>query len=50
MGIPRVLASAPTGFMAQSMGWPWFFLACALVAIPGLILLKRVAVFQEKRG
>lgn len=48
MGIPRVLASAPTGFMAQSMGWPWFFLACTLVAIPGLILLKWVAGLEEK--
>ena len=48
MGIPRVLASAPTGFMAQNMGWPWFFLACTLVAIPGLVLLKWVAAMQEK--
>ncbi len=48
MGIPRVLASAPTGFMAQNMGWPWFFLACTLVAIPGLVLLKWVAATQEK--
>ncbi len=48
MGIPRVLASAPTGFMAQNMGWPWFFLACTLVAIPGLVLLKWVAAMQGK--
>ena len=48
MGIPRVLASAPTGFMAQYMGWPWFFLACTLVAIPGLVLLKWVAAMQGK--
>jgi len=47
MGIPRVLASAPTGFMAQSMGWFWFFLTCTLVAIPGLVVLKWVA---EKKG
>ena len=48
MGIPRVLASAPTGFMAQSMGWFWFFLVCTLIAIPGLVLLKWVAGMQEK--
>ena len=47
MGVPRVLASAPTGFMAQSMGWFWFFIACTLVAIPGLIVLRWVAGIQE---
>jgi PAT family beta-lactamase induction signal transducer AmpG len=47
MGIPRVLASAPTGFMAQSMGWFWFFLICTLIAIPGLVVLKWVARMQE---
>ena len=48
MGIPRVLASAPTGFMAKSMGWFWFFLVCTLIAIPGLIVLKWVVGMQEK--
>lgn len=48
MGIPRVLASAPTGFMAQNMGWTWFFLSCALVAVPGLILLRWVPGYREQ--
>ena len=39
MGIPRVLASAPTGYMAQSLGWVAFFVFCSLVAVPGLYLL-----------
>lgn len=42
MGVPRVLLAAPTGWMAQLMGWPWFFLFCALIAIPGLLLLRWV--------
>jgi len=42
MGIPRVLIAAPTGFMAAAMGWFWFFAMCALLAIPGLILLRRL--------
>lgn len=50
MGVPRVLASAPTGFMVQSMGWFWFFLVCTLIAIPGLVLLKWVAGMQEKNS
>ncbi len=47
MGVPRVLASAPTGFMAQSMGWVWFFIACTLVAVPGLVLLRWVARLEK---
>lgn len=40
MGVPRVLASAPTGWLAQWLGWPGFFLLCTLIAIPGLLLLR----------
>ncbi|MDP1536298.1 MAG: AmpG family muropeptide MFS transporter [Burkholderiales bacterium] len=42
MGVPRVLLSAPTGWFAQWLGWPGFFLLCALIAIPGLLLLRWV--------
>ncbi len=42
MGVPRVLLSAPTGWMAQMLGWSGFFLLCVLIAIPGLLLLRRV--------
>lgn len=40
MGVPRVLASAPTGFMVESMGWFLFFFLCVAVAAPGLVLLR----------
>jgi len=40
MGVPRVFIAAPTGFMAASMGWFSFFIMCALLAIPGLLLLR----------
>ena len=39
MGIPRVFAAAPTGFMVESMGWVSFFVFCTLIALPGLLLL-----------
>ncbi|WP_372677885.1 AmpG family muropeptide MFS transporter [Desulfosarcina sp.] len=42
MGIPRVLASAPTGFMAAHMGWQGFFIFCTLIALPGLLLIWRI--------
>ena len=41
MGIPRVILSAPTGYMAEGLGWVGFFVFCTLIALPGLLLLTR---------
>lgn len=41
MGVPRVLIAAPTGWMAEALGWSGFFLLCTLIAIPGLLILHR---------
>jgi len=43
MGIPRVVASAPTGYMAKHIGWQGFFIFCTLIAVPGLLLLFKFA-------
>jgi PAT family beta-lactamase induction signal transducer AmpG len=48
MGIPRVLASAPTGFLAKNVGWEPFFIFCALIAIPGMLLLLKFAPWNSK--
>ena len=50
MGVPRVLASAPTGFLAKYMGWEVFFITCALIAIPGLLLLFKFAPWHSKEA
>ncbi len=42
MGIPRVLAGSFTGFLATVLGWQGFFLLCTVVAIPGLLLIRRL--------
>jgi len=42
MGVPRVLASAPTGWLAQEMGWAGFFLLCVGIALPGLLMVRRI--------
>jgi PAT family beta-lactamase induction signal transducer AmpG len=47
MGIPRVIASAPTGYFAKHMGWFSFFMACAIVAIPGMLLLLKFAPWNS---
>lgn len=41
IGIPRTLLAAPTGFMAEGLGWRDFFLVCSAIAIPGLMILLR---------
>jgi MFS transporter, PAT family, beta-lactamase induction signal transducer AmpG len=41
MGVPRVLAAAPTGYLAKYLGWEHFFIFCALIAIPGLLILLK---------
>lgn len=41
MGVPRVILSAPTGWMAKEMGWVAFFIFCTLIALPGLFLIKK---------
>ena len=48
MGIPRVVASAPTGYMATSMGWTGFFVFCTLIALPGLLLLLCISDNRRK--
>jgi len=47
MGVPRVLASAPTGFFAKYLGWEGFFIACTLIAIPGMLLLLKFAPWRQ---
>ncbi len=49
MGVPRVIASAPTGFFAKNMGWFGFFMACTLIAIPGMLLLLKFAPWSSKK-
>jgi MFS transporter, PAT family, beta-lactamase induction signal transducer AmpG len=48
MGLPRVLASAPTGFAAKHLGWEWFFIGCTLAAVPGMLVLARFAPWRAQ--
>jgi PAT family beta-lactamase induction signal transducer AmpG len=47
MGVPRVIISAPTGWMAEVMGWSGFFVTCTVIAIPGLLILNRFAPWRN---
>jgi PAT family beta-lactamase induction signal transducer AmpG len=37
--IGRTYLSSSAGYVAEATGWVWFFVICALAAIPGLLLL-----------
>ena len=37
--VGRTYLSASAGFVAESVGWPMFFVISALVALPGFALL-----------
>lgn len=48
MGAPRVIASAPTGFLAKNIGWEAFFILCTLIAVPGLLLILKFAPWSRQ--
>ena len=50
MGLPRVLASSITGFLAKYIGWETFFIFCTLIAIPGMLLLLKFAPWQTRHA
>lgn len=45
--VPRTFANAATGYMVENMGWFKFFILCFLLAIPGMILLLKIAPWNE---
>ncbi|HEY5647618.1 MAG TPA: MFS transporter, partial [Pseudomonadales bacterium] len=44
--LPRVLASSVSGLIVDAIGWTDFFYLCALLAVPGMLLLYWVAPFN----
>jgi len=45
--VPRTFANAATGWLVERMGWLGFFLLCAALAVPGMLLLFKVAPWNE---
>ena len=41
--VPRTFANASTGYLVDSLGWMTFFLLCFFMAVPGMLLLLKVA-------
>jgi PAT family beta-lactamase induction signal transducer AmpG len=45
--VPRTFINASAGCLVESLGWFNFFLLCTALAIPGLLLLSRVAPWNK---
>ncbi len=43
MALPGVFAAASTGYLAKYIGWNSFYVFCALIAIPGMLILFKIA-------
>ncbi|MFD0988132.1 AmpG family muropeptide MFS transporter [Methyloligella solikamskensis] len=48
LAVPRTFANASTGYIVEAVGWTQFFVICAIVAIPGMLLLFKVAPWSKK--
>jgi PAT family beta-lactamase induction signal transducer AmpG len=44
--VPRTLANSVTGVIVERVGWTSFFLLCTVLAIPGMLLLFKVAPWR----
>jgi len=46
--LPRTVFNASTGLIVEQIGWFAFFLLCAVLALPGMALLLRVAPWFDR--
>ncbi|MGZ8909062.1 MAG: AmpG family muropeptide MFS transporter [Methylococcaceae bacterium] len=46
--VPRTFANAATGYLVEWLGWTGFFLFCFVIAIPGMLLLFKVAPWGKR--
>jgi PAT family beta-lactamase induction signal transducer AmpG len=41
--VPRTFINAVTGYIVEALGWTNFFILCFVLALPGLLLLPKIA-------
>jgi MFS transporter, PAT family, beta-lactamase induction signal transducer AmpG len=47
--LPRTFVNATTGVIVEQLGWVNFYLLCAVLAVPGMVLLIWVAPWRKVR-
>ena len=45
--VPRTITNASTGYLVEFFGWHNFFIFCSFIAIPGIILLIKIAPWNR---
>lgn len=50
MAVPRTLISATAGYMVDALGWTHFYLFCFALAVPGMLMLLKVAPWRDGRA
>jgi PAT family beta-lactamase induction signal transducer AmpG len=45
--VPRTVINASAGWLVEQMGWFGFFLLCVVLAVPGMVLLLKVAPWHQ---
>ncbi len=48
MAVPRTFINASAGWLVEAMGWLPFFMLCFVLAFPGMLLLFKVAPWDER--
>ena len=48
--LPRTFANATVGAIVEVIGWSEFFILCTVVAIPGMLLLLKVAPWNAEQA
>jgi PAT family beta-lactamase induction signal transducer AmpG len=47
--IPSKILGASTGWLVEQLGWVNFFYLCTVLAVPGMLILLKVAPWQSEK-
>lgn len=47
--VPRTFINASAGWWVETLGWVNFFMLCTVLAVPGMLLLSRVAPWSSSK-
>ncbi len=47
--VPRTFINALTGYIVEVTGWTNFFIICVILALPGLMLLPKIAPWRQEK-
>ena len=48
IGAANGFLSSSVGFIVEQTGWFWFFIVCFALALPGMLMLPKIAPWNER--